>query len=268
MSNSFYHPCHPNTPNIYKHKPIQDDQLYRSITRCYNCSTTATPLWRRDDEGNNICNACGLYYKLHNVHRPLSMKRTVIHRRKRVHMIKRYQEQECQLQNNMYTPYEDQSFSHYNDDTNHNSAHNSISNDIQQNRLDDDTYHHSNYDSKSMDQLNVIPGIVFGKSLKNKSITRRHSFHRLSPINASTDTIQSLPTLRTLLSSIADNRESLTNLLSLEPSQFYQALTDRRDALQSEIDSINTLLSKSSVPSILDNPLYTKSRRHSTPCNK
>ncbi|OAD00991.1 GATA-type zinc finger transcription factor, partial [Mucor lusitanicus CBS 277.49] len=50
---------------------------------CYNCDTTTTPLWRRDDDGNNICNACGLYYKLHNVHRPLSMKRTIIHRRKR-----------------------------------------------------------------------------------------------------------------------------------------------------------------------------------------
>ncbi|KAI8390366.1 hypothetical protein BD560DRAFT_380739 [Blakeslea trispora] len=51
---------------------------------CANCRTTTTPLWRRDEAGNTICNACGLYYKLHNVHRPVSMKRSVIKRRKRI----------------------------------------------------------------------------------------------------------------------------------------------------------------------------------------
>jgi GATA-binding protein, other eukaryote len=59
-------------------------QVNRQALICANCGTNTTPLWRRDEAGNTICNACGLYYKLHNVHRPVTMKRSVIKRRKRV----------------------------------------------------------------------------------------------------------------------------------------------------------------------------------------
>jgi GATA-binding protein len=31
-----------------------------SQAQCYNCHTTTTPLWRKDDEGKTVCNACGL----------------------------------------------------------------------------------------------------------------------------------------------------------------------------------------------------------------
>ncbi|XP_018014502.1 uncharacterized protein LOC108671460 [Hyalella azteca] len=37
---------------------------------CSNCSTNNTRLWRRNPKGDIVCNACGLYYKLHNVDRP------------------------------------------------------------------------------------------------------------------------------------------------------------------------------------------------------
>ncbi|KAG1873222.1 hypothetical protein F4604DRAFT_1881012 [Suillus subluteus] len=51
--------------------------------QCYNCHTTATPLWRKDDEGKTVCNACGLYYKLHGSARPISMKSDIIRKRSR-----------------------------------------------------------------------------------------------------------------------------------------------------------------------------------------
>ncbi|KAK7026437.1 hypothetical protein VNI00_015672 [Paramarasmius palmivorus] len=60
--------------------PRQGD---RRRSQCYNCHTTATPLWRKDDEGKTVCNACGLYYKLHGSARPISMKSDVIRKRSR-----------------------------------------------------------------------------------------------------------------------------------------------------------------------------------------
>jgi uncharacterized protein (DUF983 family) len=35
--------------------------------RCSNCGTGQTTMWRRNAEGEPVCNACGLYYKLHKV---------------------------------------------------------------------------------------------------------------------------------------------------------------------------------------------------------
>ncbi|CAB3411603.1 unnamed protein product [Caenorhabditis bovis] len=42
---------------------------------CSNCQGTNTTLWRRNQDGEPVCNACGLYYKLHNIPRPVSMKK-------------------------------------------------------------------------------------------------------------------------------------------------------------------------------------------------
>ncbi|KAJ2755009.1 hypothetical protein IWQ56_006447, partial [Coemansia nantahalensis] len=52
-------------------------------TFCKNCNTCKTPLWRRDEDGSPLCNACGLYYKLHNENRPISLKSDVIRKRQR-----------------------------------------------------------------------------------------------------------------------------------------------------------------------------------------
>ncbi|KDR17123.1 Transcription factor GATA-4 [Zootermopsis nevadensis] len=50
---------------------------------CSNCHTNTTSLWRRNSMGEPVCNACGLYYKLHGVNRPLAMKKDSIQTRKR-----------------------------------------------------------------------------------------------------------------------------------------------------------------------------------------
>ena len=52
-------------------------------TTCTNCLTQTTPLWRRNPEGHPLCNACGLFLKLHGVVRPLSLKTDVIKKRNR-----------------------------------------------------------------------------------------------------------------------------------------------------------------------------------------
>ncbi|XP_036275944.1 transcription factor GATA-5 [Pipistrellus kuhlii] len=69
-------------------RPLVRPQKRLSSTRraglcCTNCHTTTTTLWRRSAEGEPVCNACGLYTKLHGVPRPLAMKKESIQTRKR-----------------------------------------------------------------------------------------------------------------------------------------------------------------------------------------
>lgn len=50
---------------------------------CQNCQTLTTPLWRRNEHGQILCNACGLFLKLHGRPRPISLKTDVIKSRNR-----------------------------------------------------------------------------------------------------------------------------------------------------------------------------------------
>ncbi|MBV98170.1 Transcription factor GATA-5, partial [Eschrichtius robustus] len=69
-------------------RPLTRPQKRLSSSRraglcCTNCHTTNTTLWRRNVDGEPVCNACGLYMKLHGVPRPLAMKKESIQTRKR-----------------------------------------------------------------------------------------------------------------------------------------------------------------------------------------
>ncbi|KAI0029190.1 hypothetical protein K488DRAFT_56981, partial [Vararia minispora EC-137] len=75
--------AHMSSPSAPASHDSAGEQRKSGGLSCANCKTSTTPLWRRDDCGNNICNACGLYFKLHGTHRPFSMKKAVIKRRKR-----------------------------------------------------------------------------------------------------------------------------------------------------------------------------------------
>lgn len=63
--------------------PSATASINASENTCSNCGTTNTPLWRRNLDGNPLCNACGLFLKLHGKVRPLSLKTDVIKKRNR-----------------------------------------------------------------------------------------------------------------------------------------------------------------------------------------
>ncbi|KAF9347756.1 hypothetical protein BGX34_002911 [Mortierella sp. NVP85] len=56
-------------------KPKKQSSRPPRALECFNCKVTQTPLWRRTlDRKHSLCNACGLYYKQYNGHRPLHVR--------------------------------------------------------------------------------------------------------------------------------------------------------------------------------------------------
>ncbi|CAI2351886.1 unnamed protein product [Caenorhabditis sp. 36 PRJEB53466] len=71
-----------NRPLVKPKKRQQNAQKRTGVT-CVNCHTNNTTLWRRNGDGNPVCNACGLYFKLHKIERPITMKKEGIQTRNR-----------------------------------------------------------------------------------------------------------------------------------------------------------------------------------------
>ena len=78
-----YHKMNGVNRPLIKPKNTRVSTSKRDGTSCHNCSTTTTTLWRRASTGEIVCNACGLYQKVHNQPRPISLKKETLLTRKR-----------------------------------------------------------------------------------------------------------------------------------------------------------------------------------------
>ncbi|KAK7091853.1 transcription factor GATA-4-like isoform X2 [Littorina saxatilis] len=136
-------------------RPLIKPQRRLSASRrvglsCANCHTTTTTLWRRSNEGEPVCNACGLYYKLHGVNRPLAMKKDGIQTRKRKPKSAKTKPSSKSEDNENKTSNQSSSGNN-NNNNNNNSSKSSPENIIklEPKSADNDTLHHPHHDHQT-----------------------------------------------------------------------------------------------------------------------
>ncbi|KAI7886807.1 hypothetical protein K492DRAFT_176031 [Lichtheimia hyalospora FSU 10163] len=243
-----------------------DKGSFKTNILCYNCGTTTTPLWRRDEDGRTICNACGLYYKLHHTNRPITMKNTVIKRRKRFSM-KSYDANISlsQKQREIEQDEEHQTIKH------------SIS--MANDRCNDASDSCSNHTSDIYYKRPISTNQSSGSTNANDDILchiqsvlddQRLGMDQLEPIlNAILESWTSFqrdkhrpmpsPSLSTLLYTHPTSKESLASVLAYcleDPQDFINALTMRREELKAQMHSIDVLLA--GLGTCMTNSLLTK----------
>ncbi|EIN06947.1 hypothetical protein PUNSTDRAFT_20481, partial [Punctularia strigosozonata HHB-11173 SS5] len=71
----------PETPHLQLLNFLQNG---KALLRCENCDTSITTVWRRDARRRTVCNACGLYYRIHGCDRPIELRTDIIRPRYRI----------------------------------------------------------------------------------------------------------------------------------------------------------------------------------------